>query len=324
MKKRYAVTGLVSLLLLVILLGPKVDTTISLDNISLPDDLDLYLIDSESQFDDITKGTEKKIIWALESKEKTPISIVSFHGFSATRQELSPLADIIAKTLDANLFYTRLAGHGRGSSGMIDGSVNKWANDANQALEIGRRIGEKVVLIGTSTGSTLATWLALQANHKDIAALILMSPNYYSKEPLSKLSLLPWGRLITEAMIGKERHWEPKHPLHELYWANDYPTAALLPMFGLVDIVDKADLTAIRSPLLMIYSSQDKVISVASLKDTFQRLGSTEKKIMEFNDTQDPDFHALAGDLLSPSSTEYLAEQIVSFISHTLGGYQPL
>ena len=315
MKTRYSVIGIVLILLLVSLLGPRVDTTISLDKISLPIDLDLYLMNSESQFDDITEGTEKKIIWALKSKEKTPISIVSFHGFSATRQELSPLADIVAKSLNANLFYTRLAGHGRGSAGMIQGSVNKWANDANEAIEIGNRIGDKVILIGTSTGSTLATWLALQERGKNISAIILMSPNYYSAESNIKLVLLPWGKKIAEAMIGKVRHWEPRNPLHEKYWANDYSTAAILPMVGLVDIVDKADLNNIKIPTLMIYSSKDKVISVPSLKDTFERLGSSNKQLIEFNETEDPDFHALAGDLLSPSSTNDLASQITLFIN---------
>lgn len=318
MKKRYGFIGLIILLLIIGVLGPKVDTTISLDKISLPNDLDLYLVDSESEFDDITEGTEKKIVWAQEANKKTPIAIVSFHGFSATRQELSPLADIVAKSLNANLFYTRLAGHGRGSAGMIQGSVNKWANDANEAIEIGNRIGDKVVLIGTSTGSTLATWLALQEKGKNISAIILMSPNYYSTESNIKLVLLPWGKKIAETMIGKVRHWEPRNPLHEKYWANDYSTAAILPMVGLVDIVDKADLNNIKIPTLMIYSSKDKVISVPSLKDTFERLGSSNKQLIEFNETEDPDFHALAGDLLSPSSTNDLASQIILFISENI------
>jgi esterase/lipase len=318
MKKRYGFICLIILLLLIGILGPRVNTMISLDTISLPSDLDLYLIASESEFDDITEGTEKKIVWAKEANQKTSISVVSFHGFSATRQELSPLADIVAKSLNANLFYTRLAGHGRGSAGMIQGSVNKWANDANEAIEIGNRIGDKVILIGTSTGSTLATWLALQEKGKNISAIILMSPNYYSAESNIKLVLLPWGKKIAEAMIGKVRHWEPRNPLHEKYWANDYSTATILPMVGLVDIVDKADLNNIEVPTLMIYSSKDKVISVPSLEDTFERLGSSNKQLIEFNETEDPDFHALAGDLLSPSSTNDLASQIILFIDQVI------
>ena len=50
MKKRYGFIGLIILLLIIGVLGPKVDTTISLDKISLPNDLDLYLVDSGAQY----------------------------------------------------------------------------------------------------------------------------------------------------------------------------------------------------------------------------------------------------------------------------------
>ena len=307
-----------ALIAIVGLLGPQVDTKISLDDLALPDNLDLYLSESESRFDDITEGTEKKIIWAGSPGERTALSIVSFHGFSATRQELSPLADTVAKSLNANLFYTRLAGHGRGGPGMVDGSVNRWANDANEALQIGHRLGDKVILIGTSTGSTLATWLALQPTNSELGAMILLSPNFYNADSDMRMLLWPWGKQIADTLIGKVRHWESKNPLHEKYWANDYATSSLLPMMGLVKTVNDSDIEKINIPTLMIYSSKDKTISVPPIRETFARLGSEEKELFEFNDTEDPDYHALAGDLMSPSSTAVLAEKISRFLKDTL------
>lgn len=307
-----------ALIAIVGLLGPQVDTNISLDDLTLPDNLDLYLSESESRFDDITEGTEKKIIWAGSPGERTALSIVSFHGFSATRQELSPLADTVAKSLNANLFYTRLAGHGRGGPGMVDGSVNRWANDANEALQIGHRLGDKVILIGTSTGSTLATWLALQPTNSELGAMILLSPNFYSADSDMRMLLWPWGKQIADTLIGKVRHWESKNPLHEKYWANDYATSSLLPMMGLVKTVNDSDIEKINIPTLVIYSSKDKTISVPPIRETFARLGSEEKELFEFNDTEDPDYHALAGDLMSPSSTAVLAEKMSRFLKDTL------
>jgi|TARA_B100000767_G_scaffold180523_1_gene168498 esterase/lipase len=307
-----------ALIAIVGLLGPQVDTNISLDDLTLPDNLDLYLSESESRFDDITEGTEKKIIWAGSPGERTALSIVSFHGFSATRQELSPLADTVAKSLNANLFYTRLAGHGRGGPGMVDGSVNRWANDANEALQIGHRLGDKVILIGTSTGSTLATWLALQPTNSELGAMILLSPNFYNADSDMRMLLWPWGKQIADTLIGKVRHWESKNPLHEKYWANDYATSSLLPMMGLVKTVNDSDIEKINIPTLMIYSSKDKTISVPPIRETFARLGSEEKELFEFNDTEDPDYHALAGDLMSPSSTAVLAEKMSRFLKDTL------
>ena len=318
MKKTHLLSIGLALVIAVALLGPRVNMDISLDKVILPNNLDLYLSESESRFDDITQGTEKVIMWAGTPGEKTAISIVSFHGFSATRQELSPLADTVAKSLNANLFYTRIAGHGRGADGMVDGSVNGWANDANEALEIGRRLGNKVILIGTSTGSTLATWLALQSTNTDLSAMILLSPNFYSADSNMSMLLWPWGQHIAEALIGKVRHWESKNPLHEKYWANDYATSSILPLMGLLKIVNDADIENINTPTQMIYSSKDKTISVPAVIDTFARLGSKQKELVEFNATEDPDFHALAGDLMSPSSTEILAEKIIVFVNNTL------
>ena len=318
MKKTHLLGIGLALVIAVALLGPRVNMDISLDKVILPNNLDLYLSESESRFDDITQGTEKVIMWAGTPGEKTAISIVSFHGFSATRQELSPLADTVAKSLNANLFYTRIAGHGRGADGMVDGSVNGWANDANEALEIGRRLGNKVILIGTSTGSTLATWLALQSTNTDLSAMILLSPNFYSANSEMSMLLWPWGQHIAEALIGKVRHWESKHPLHEKYWANDYATSSILPLMGLLKIVNDADIENINTPTQMIYSSKDKTISVPAVIDTFARLGSKQKQLVEFNATEDPDFHALAGYLMSPSSTEILAEKIIIFVNNTL------
>jgi esterase/lipase len=314
MKMIYFVGAVITLIVIAALSGPQVDMKISLNEIVLPSNLDVYLSESESQFEDIIEGTEKKIIWAGVPGEKTDISIVFVHGFSATRQELAPLADIIASSLEANLFYTRLAGHGRGGSGMIDSSVNRWANDANEALKIGRRLGNKVVLIGTSTGSTLITWLSLQPSNKDVQAIILLSPNFHPANSNMSIVLWPWGEKIAEMLIGKTRHWESNNPLHEKYWANDYSTAAMLPMMGLVKIVNDADLNEISTPTLMVYSSKDKTISVPALKKAFHRFGSIQKEIIEFNETEDPDFHALAGDLLSPSSTKALADRVTAFV----------
>ena len=318
MKKTHLLGIGLALVIAVGLLGPRVNMDISLDKVILPNNLDIYLSESESRFDDITQGTEKVIMWAGTPGEKTAISIVSFHGFSATRQELSPLADTVAKSLNANLFYTRIAGHGRGADGMLDGSVNGWANDANEALEIGRRLGNKVILIGTSTGSTLATWLALQSTNTDLSAMILLSPNFYSANSNMSMLLWPWGQHIAEALIGKVRHWESKNPLHEKYWANDYATSSILPLMGLLKIVNDADIENINTPTQMIYSSKDKTISVPAVIGTFARLGSEQKELVEFNATEDPDFHALAGDLMSPSSTEILAGKITIFVNNTL------
>ena len=227
---------------------------------------------------------------------------------------MAPLVDEIAAHFGANLFHTRLTGHGRGGLAMVDGSVNDWLNDANEALEVGRRLGDSVILIGNSTGAAAATWLASIKTNTDIAAIILLSPNFSPADPKTRMLLWPWGQQLAELVNGKERYWEPHNQGHGQYWAHQYPTKAVLPVLGLVKLVNDADLENINIPTMMIYSSKDKVISIPALKRAFSRLPSAKNQLIEFNDTQDPSFHILAGDILSPSSTEQVKQKVLEFL----------
>ncbi|MEM7028903.1 MAG: alpha/beta fold hydrolase, partial [Chloroflexota bacterium] len=170
---------IILIIAIVFLLGPRVKLDQTLRSIDLPDDLDQYLHEAEAQVPHLRPGTEKKIIWANEAqKAKTPVSVVYLHGYSASRKETYPLSDEIAQSLGANLFYTRLSGHGQNGQALADATVNDWLNDTVEAFEIGRRLGERVLIIGTSTGATLATWLVAQSFSREILATILISPNF--------------------------------------------------------------------------------------------------------------------------------------------------
>ena len=83
-----------------------------------------------------------------------------------------------------------------------------------------------MVVIGTSTGASLATWAAAQPGLSDgIATIIEISPNYGLQAAGADLLLLPWGKQIAELTIGKERSFEPVNALNALLWTTRYPTA---------------------------------------------------------------------------------------------------
>ncbi len=299
--------------------GPRTSIDLSLKSFDLPPDLEQYLAKSESQFSDIIPNTEKIITWADSTKkEKTPLSIIYLHGFSATRQEVVPLCDILARELHANLFYTRLTGHGRSDAAMADATVSDWANDAIEALEIGQRIGERVLVVGTSTGGTLATWLATQDRSDDIIATILISPNFGPKDTSSEALNWPWASVYTPMIIGKTHFWEAKNELQEKYWKTRYPTAALFPMMGLVRLVREADLESIHQPLLFVFSRDDEVVDAAKTEAIFPRIGSANKKIVHINDSRDVSQHVIAGDILSPNTTQPIADIILNFLKPVL------
>lgn len=205
----YPFGGFLILLIIVFACGPKIKIDTTLHPLILPKNLDEYITRSESSFSGMFPGTEKKITWAGKVGEQTPFAIVYIHGFSASRQDTAPLANQVAEQIRANLYCTRLTGHGRGAKAMMDGSVNAWLNDMHEAMEIGKRLGKRVIIMGNSTGGTLTAWQAAQQDTEEIAATVLISPNFGPADRMASLLTWPWGGLFGDVFIGKNRSWQP-------------------------------------------------------------------------------------------------------------------
>ena len=152
MRKLIRVTVVLAIIALIVFLLTPSRLVNSAVVPTLPDDLDAYLATSEAaaatQFP-IIPNTEKRIRWQSPGQQ-TEWAIIYLHGFSATRQEISPTTELIADALGANLFETRLAGHGRTAGVMEEMRAEDWLDDATEALAIGARIGKRTILIGTS------------------------------------------------------------------------------------------------------------------------------------------------------------------------------
>ena len=300
-------------LIVVFLAGPRVEIDTTIHPINLPPDLDKYLEESEAAFDDLFPDTGKIIIWAGKPGVQTPLSVVFLHGYGGNRQMLSPLPETVAKMLGANLFCTRFTGHGRNGDDLMEGSVNAWLNDAMEAIEIGRRLGKKVVLFGQSNGANPATWLATQPVSKNLDSLVLISPCFDLADSRAHVLLLPWGGQIAELLVGKEIYSKPPNEEFSKYSDDRSPTKALLPLMGLTKLIKSLNLSAIDSPTLILYSPNDKVVSIDAIKDNFTRIGASRKELVPYTKSKDPSQHGLAG-RFAPGSTEDLAEIIVNFV----------
>jgi len=314
-KALFGITFVFISLVIVFLLGPRPVIDTETPAISLPEDLEAYLLQSEERFTDITPGAEKTIIWANADKSKTPVSIIYLHGFSATRQETAPLCDNLAKQLGANLFYTRYSGHGRTGEPLAQATVNDWFNDTLEAFEIGKRLGEKVIVVSTSTGGTLATWLALQPPTGNTLCHVMISPNYALYDSRSEILTYPWGAQFAQLIVGKEFSFQPVNEEQAKYWTCRYPSVALVTMMSLVKEVRKADLGQFTAPVLVIYSPRDKVVDPLAVEQSFARFGSSVKELQQVNEIVNADNHVLAGDIRAPEFTPRIEEMILEFTS---------
>ena len=313
---KYLSLAIVALVIL-FALGPRpeADMEVRFDPVILNENLDNYLANAEAGVPNLIKGAEKAIIWFDPGKrEQTDVAIVYIHGFSASSRETSPLSENVARALGANLFLTRLKGHGRDSDGFAEGSVNSWINDVAEAIAIGEKIGRKLILISSSTGGTLSTWaMTDQALSANVAGLVMISPNFETQALPNNVLTMPWAETLLPMIGGQTRTWQPHNEEQGKWWTTSYPSSAIFPMAALVREVRKIDKTTIGQPALFIYSEKDEVIVPSEVQDAANSWGG-EVDIMVVNDSGDPSNHVLAGDILSPQTTPVIAERILQWV----------
>jgi alpha-beta hydrolase superfamily lysophospholipase len=297
--------------------GPAepVDRAISFEDSMLPQDLDAYLAAEEAKFTDIRPETEKRIFWNGAAGEKTPLSVVYLHGFSATRQEISPVPEDVAKALGANLFMTRLAGHGRTGEALAEPVAGDWIEDTAEALAIGRRLGERVLVIATSTGGTLAAIAATDPElSQGIAGEVLISPNFGIDATATFVLGLPWVREWGPKLVGETRSFEPENEKTALYWTTSYPTVAAVAMAALVRNAVKQDYGKVKIPALFLFSPKDQVVD----PDATERVvaawgGAKEVQYPVLTPQDDSGFHVITGDIRSPNQTAKFVSWIVDW-----------
>jgi alpha-beta hydrolase superfamily lysophospholipase len=277
-------------------------------------DIVKFLQSEESVVPHLKPDLAKKIIWAdSKTQEKTPYSLVYLHGFSASRAEISPVMENVASDLHANLFLTRFKAHGLDNGEAFATLVAQdLIDDAREAFTIGRRIGQKVVLVGMSTGAPLALHLAFENIHQnDIAALVLISPNFGVPDWRSKYLSGPAGPWLARLLIGPYHDFRPKTELQASLWTTHYRSESIAAVMDLVNYANGIDLSRLQIPVLVLYTDSDKVVRVDLIHKKFREIGSAHKEILKVEASTQ---HVLAGAALSPQATESTIEAIKAFI----------
>lgn len=263
----------------------------------------------------IIPNTEKRISWHDGLKgSKTPYALVYLHGFSATRQEIAPVGEMIASELGANVFETRLAGHGLEQQPLAGVRAEDWLADAAEALAVGAAIGERVIVMGTSTGATLALAMASHPAFQPVDSIILLSPNFALRDSNTEFLTWPGGPQLAQIVVGENHSWEARNELQARYWATSYPMDAVVEMMRLVQYVRAMLPMQIEQSVLTFYSPLDSVVDVEQIRSALKQIDSPRKKLVEIPASDDPGNHVLAGDIMSPANNEMVSGQVVRFI----------
>lgn len=231
---------------------------------------------------------EARIIWAdSTNKKQTEYAVVYLHGFTASAQEGDPVHRNFAKAFGCNLYLARLAGHGlQDKDAMLDFTADHLWESGLEAYAIGKKLGKKVIIIGTSTGGTLA--LRLAATFPDIKALILYSPNIAINDGTAWLANNPWGLQLARYIIGGDysKKSTDTDPKALQYWYSQYRLEAVPQLQEFIETSNTPEMFAkVKQPVLMMYyyknkEQQDPTAKVDAMLKMFNELGTppTKKK----------------------------------------------
>lgn len=277
-------------------------------------DLEAAIAAAEARVPNLRPGCEKRIVWAAAPATKTPVSVLYIHGFSATGEELRPLPDMVADAFGANIHFTRLTGHGQDSDAMGRATLSDWRCDVSEAIVIAETLGDEVIIMGCSTGCTLAT-LAL-AEGAQAKAMVHISPNFGLRHRMVQTLLdLPSARHWSKYVAGSSRSFTPISAAHAAYWTLQYPTDAVHVMADAVRALRHADLSLIKTPALFCFNDADQVVHPEDTRKVIARWGAqADTVVITQRPEDDTRGHVMAGDIFSPGQTVPLARQIIAWV----------
>ncbi|SEM36099.1 Lysophospholipase, alpha-beta hydrolase superfamily [Luteibacter sp. UNCMF331Sha3.1] len=265
------------------------------------------IAEDERAVPDLKPDNEARIVFrGAAPYERRRLSVVYVHGFTASQAEGAPAHRAIADACDAHLFLNRLTGHGSTAPGAMAGiTPERWRADADEALDVGLALGERVVLVATSMGASLALDLAVR-RPEAIAAIVAWSPGIrvHDADQLRAAVL----------MQGAVEPPGERSPFQRRYWSSVVHTDAYRAIAHLfIEWMRPERLSAIACPVFFGVwdggdGDRDTLTSVRAMRDAFEWLGTPaeRRRLVAYDQAA----HVLASPERSPAAGRVLADSL--------------
>ncbi len=203
------------------------------------------------------------------------------HGFTSAPQEMRGLGRHLADR-DHSVLAVRLHGHATRLSAMSRSRWPDWLAAVEDGYHLLHSCSQSVVLLGLSMGGALSLLASLRLT---VAGVVAMSTPYeVPPQPLLRFlrHLLPPLKLLSPLL-----RFIPKPPpldYQDRQAAREHLSYPVLPSRSVVEIAEllevmRAELPAVRQPVLLMHSRQDRGVSPANAASIYQRLGSPRKQL---------------------------------------------
>lgn len=278
-----------------------------------PEQIDAYRAETLLQCPALREGCETQLVWQ-GSRSKGSLVVVYLHGFSASPREISPVPETIARTLGAHYYAPRLHGHGLGSKALGEATAEDWLEDVWDAWSVATSMADRVIIMASSTGATLATSLLRSPRVKaKVHSVIFFSPNFGIKRAHSQLLNWPFGVCLMRWISGHEWAWKPADALQAQVWTYRYPVKVLRQVQRLVQWTTQRPIVDMPLPLCVVQCRIDKTVSPEKAA-LFLASWEGEKVWHYMAPKSGTNNHVLVGDATRPENNAQTIDLIVGFI----------
>lgn len=227
--------------------------------------------------------------------------VLFIHGLSSSPSEMK----MISKTINQEGYTTSailLSGHGSKPSDLKKITWNDWFNDVKGELFQLRKKYNKIIIVGLSTGASLALHLAA---HYQVEGVVALAPAIYLKNRYSKL--LPFLKYFT--FYSKKKNGpdvSDEKAKAGLVGYEKIPLKAILEAQKLFDHL-KNDLPDVYVPALIAHSINDHVIDFKSAEFVYNKISSKSKQFLKLEKS----YHILTVDV----DKEIVTREVIKFIN---------
>lgn len=208
----------------------------------------------------------------LHHGEIRPKAVVLFHGMSASPAQFERFA-VELYNRGYNVVVPRLPRHGhadRLSGALVKLNAEELREFARDSVELGRGLGEKVIVAGFSLGGLLATWSAQQFEIERAVAIapflgIALVPTRFVSQLVRALKALPnrfawWDPIAREKQMPE--HGYPRYSTHGL------AEALILAR----DVFDRADRAIAAKSLVFVTNTREAAVNNRAVEKLEERL----------------------------------------------------
>ena len=309
------------------LLGPRLKFD-SFDG-KMPDlklnisNVEAYVNDKESKVVGLKPDNEARIIWADSTHTKTEYVVLYLHGYSASPMEGDGIHTYFAERYGSNMYLARLAEHGiKEEDAMLKLTPKGLMDSAKEAIAIAQTLGEKVVILSASTGSTLGNYLAAE-NPGLIHGHLMYSPNFKMADQSSQVLRFPWGLQIARKIMGSKYRIGRFNEQDSIHWTFKQRLEGIGALVVLVNkAANKKVYKKVKTPYMIAYyykneEEKDGAVSIPEMKK-FHELSATptdQKRFIAFPECGD---HCMVSTLRS-QDLEGIRKESYAFAEEVLG-----